>query len=160
MVEEKFLRIKKLYEQYTNEKFSMSDHENRLTLQKIICAVECNGSKNFDYSFGWYLRGPYSPTLASDGYHVDAKGTEMELELEKNEEKIADELKRDIKFLNGLRQVMGDEKNLELYSSILFLKIMEKRSEENIFNTIKTTKPWYDEEIVKKAIKDINSLLV
>jgi uncharacterized protein YwgA len=45
------------------------DFDKRLEVQKAIYLLQESGA-DLGYHFSWYLRGPYSPTLADDAYSL------------------------------------------------------------------------------------------
>ncbi|MCB1098190.1 MAG: hypothetical protein KDN22_21645 [Verrucomicrobiae bacterium] len=46
--------------------------DNRLALQKLVYLLK-HGGIHLGYSFGWYLRGPYSPSLTEDAFNLVAE---------------------------------------------------------------------------------------
>lgn len=48
---------------------SISTIADRIALQKVVCLIQEAGLQ-LGYSFNWYVRGPYSPALASDYYQL------------------------------------------------------------------------------------------
>ena len=51
------------------DRFTMDDFDGRLALQKAIYLLQACGAY-MGYSFTWYLRGPYCPTLAAQGFEL------------------------------------------------------------------------------------------
>lgn len=158
MSEQELLKLLALYKAYTSAPFDIQNYDSRLLLQKIVCAVECVGSKNFTYNFGWHLRGPYSSVLASDIYKLDENLPEYEKKLEESPD-IMDTISNETNFLEDLKIILPEDNYLELYSSVLFLEIIEKKSEDEIFNTIKVTKPWYDTSSIQESINQTRILV-
>ena len=52
-----------------------NDFDKRLELQKAIYLLQESGG-DLGYHFSWYLRGPYSPSLADDAYSLFFTGKE------------------------------------------------------------------------------------
>ena len=53
----------------------ISTIDDRIAIQKVVCLTQEAGLP-LGYSFSWYVRGPYSPALASDYYQIaDAKSS-------------------------------------------------------------------------------------
>lgn len=52
--------------------FSVDHFMDRLILQKVVYLVQAAGAQ-LGYQFHWYLRGPYSPLLARDGFGIAAE---------------------------------------------------------------------------------------
>lgn len=59
------------YQELFNAPINMDTFENRLLLQKRIYFIQELGIP-FEYSFGWYIRGPYSSELADDGFENES----------------------------------------------------------------------------------------
>ena len=56
-------------------KLSLDDFAGRLSLQKTIYLVQSAGV-HLGYTYGWYLRGPYSRDLTRDAFAVRAELTQ------------------------------------------------------------------------------------
>ncbi len=93
----------------------------RLVIQKAVYLAQAAGV-NLGYPFRWYLRGPYSPELASD---VFAIAGELRSGLDESEGWALDEAA--YSALNKVRRLMptGDvaaqARQLELLASVYFL---------------------------------------
>jgi hypothetical protein len=61
---------------------SISTIDDRIALQKVVCLIQEAGLP-LGYSFNWYVRGPYSPGLASDYYQLAAQKHVVESEAQK-----------------------------------------------------------------------------
>ena len=48
---------------------SISTINDRIALQKVVCLTQEAGLQ-LGYGYNWYMRGPYSPSLASDYYQL------------------------------------------------------------------------------------------
>lgn len=59
------------YHELFNAPIDMQTFENRLLLQKRVYFLQEFGIP-FEYSFGWYIRGPYSSELADDGFENES----------------------------------------------------------------------------------------
>ena len=55
--------------------FDVTEFEDRLVAQKIVCLLELSGVP-LGYPFNLYIRGPYSPTLAEDYFHMATGGAD------------------------------------------------------------------------------------
>jgi hypothetical protein len=53
-------------------KLSLNEFNDRLALQKSIYLVQAGGV-HLGYTYGWYLRGPYSRDLTRDAFSVRAE---------------------------------------------------------------------------------------
>lgn len=101
----------------------IDDFDDRLILQKAIYLAQAAGV-NLGYHYGWYLRGPYSPAVAEDGF---AAAVELEDGLNETQGWIIDELTH--ARLRKLQPLWHDPKSgkgnlarkLELLASVHFL---------------------------------------
>ena len=65
--------------------FEIAEFDHRIIVQKMICLLELKGL-DLGYSYGLYLRGPYSPELTSDLYdRSDITNDDVELTLSERE---------------------------------------------------------------------------
>lgn len=58
---------KQLEERGVNLEFGIENFEQRLILQKLVYILQEFGVP-LNYSFNWYMHGPYSPELTSDAF--------------------------------------------------------------------------------------------
>lgn len=114
-----------------------SDFDARLILQKTVYLMEQFGL-SIGYYFSWYLRGPYSPSLARDAYVLTKSYQEI------SPVKFADPAKekRFCEFLAFIEPFSRDNAYLEKIASVHFLCIAYPHlSSEEIFLKIKTKIP-------------------
>jgi hypothetical protein len=114
-----------------------SDFNARLILQKTVYLLEQFGL-NIGYDFSWYLRGPYSPSLARDAYTVAKSYSEVQAA------KFADpsKEKRFCMFLSFIKPIAEDYSSLEKVASIHFLfKVYPHSSSKDIFVKAKAKIP-------------------
>jgi uncharacterized protein YwgA len=93
-----------------------SDFSVRLVFQKVAYLVQEAGIP-LGYDFGWYVSGPYSTSLADDGYEISRMkiGTEQKIRIDSN---VAGKIAKLFKDIN-----IADTKapyQLELLASLLF----------------------------------------
>lgn len=135
-------------------KVDMKDFEDRVLFQKVVYLAQTLGIGFEEYKFGWYVHGPYSPALTTEGYrlytsnenHCTYQFTESEREK--------------IEFLKGLFQneiEKRDWNRLELCASILFCWESAK-SEDELAKIIKEKKGWYTEQEIREGIEKIKEL--
>jgi len=69
MTEDNRLRLLSLAKAL-GKKFDMSTFDKRLFLQKITYLAQEAGM-HFGFHFGWYVHGPYSPTLTKEAFELE-----------------------------------------------------------------------------------------
>jgi len=142
----KLAKILKFFE----KEIDMSTYKDRLILQKLIYILKSKGV-DFDYNFGWYLRGPYSSSLANDGYVLSEGPVLPEVEIPADEKGIIGKVKY------GLGCDIKDEKRMEIIASLLFLKEeKDYLSWEEIVDELLGLKPWLETKEIKDAMDKIN----
>jgi len=112
-----------------NEPINMQTFEDRLLLQKRVYFLQEFGIP-FGYSFGWYVRGPYSSELARDGFESEPisklfheKWQDLSNSLPGIEGSDKEALEKARAFFNKIRESgLSEERFLELASSLHFLK--------------------------------------
>jgi len=130
----------------------MSSYDNRLILQKIVYILKCRGV-GLDYFFGWYIRGPYSCSLATDGYVLSNKpyiGPSM----------IPDEEARTVKEVKEtLGEDMKNGKKMEIIASLLFLK-NECRflDDAGLVERLRGRKPWLTESEIQEGLEKLKKV--
>jgi uncharacterized protein YwgA len=98
---------------------NMEDFDERLRLQKIVYLLWAYGI-SLGYGFNWYVRGPYSPKLASDGYDLDDELFERGRAIRfNNEEEVVESLDR---FKEILGEKINDPLYLEILASLHYIK--------------------------------------
>ena len=143
----KLLNILKFF----GKDIDMQIYKDRLILQKLIYLLDSKGVE-FNYNFGWYVRGPYSSSLASDGYALSEKKYE-EVELSQNETKIIKKIRKD------LGCDVKDDRKMETLASLLFLKREEPSiTHQELEEKLKSLKPWLSHREIKEARKKIGLL--
>ena len=93
----------------------MDSFEDRIRLQKVMYILKRAGI-GLNYSFGWHIRGPYSPNLADDGYLYRENKTEVEFQYTFNEKE-----KQVIDKIKTISDYLKTEENSELLASLLYL---------------------------------------
>lgn len=121
----------------------ISDVQKRKGIQKAIFLGQMAGV-DLGYRYGWYIMGPYSPSLTRDYYDLSEA-----LSLEENSETerfdLNAEVKNQLKKIKGLFSVppgvhLSKEDWLELLSSILFLRKVSALSDADIKERIQKEK--------------------
>lgn len=111
-------RLGRILKKVRGFRFNMRTKSGRILFQKIVYFLQVFGI-DLEYEFSWYIHGPYSSPLASDGFElVDFYAKLEDLEL-RGERKQQFE-----KFLRFLGDRANDRYWLELLASIHFFKHM------------------------------------
>lgn len=149
------------------ETIDLNSLESRIALQKKAYFMQVLGLV-LDYRFSWYLHGPYSTSLADDGYAIRS----MRL---KDREAIAgkiaiDDEKHDLQIMKALLKSMRtelkhlqDHERLELAASLHFLAkrtFGSKYKRKNIINRLKHHKPEFETSDIKIAWKVLTDFLL
>lgn len=142
-------RLNKIFHEVTGKNIEMKTFDDRILFQKVIYFLN-NAGVNFDYKFSWYIRGPYSSVLASEGFQV--------AEARNSGAKIGDNFKLEAEDMKILKRVglefpeMANQRS-ELYASILFFARQGEKL-GTIADTIASLKPWYNKgEIIQSIDK-------
>ena len=155
------VRFEKLFTLFDTigKNLSMEEFDDRLEVQKIPFLAQSFGI-NLDYSFTWYLKGPYSKTVAKDGFTV--------YELLKNDQ--TPNLNQDLlnhERLNEFREFisphMDDPLWLEVAASLVYLR-KENYAEEPLDQIIgylieDLTYGYknFDEALVRRVISELHT---
>jgi len=136
--------IKRLYPE-----FDMNTFSNRLRLQKIIYLMQADGF-SFGYNFSYYLRGPYSTDLTSDGFNADFKSIKpLEFSDQAQEDKF-------IKFIEFISPHQEADDWLEIAASIHLLhKLYPSKSEAELIIDVKNK----SSEMRKKDYEELSSII-
>ena len=143
-----------LFKSFTGKNIDMTLFNDRLRFQKIIYIMISVGIK-LQYQFGWHLRGPYSSSLASDGFKLSNQEDQfidirfrIPQDYQKKIEDVRELLSNDI----------SNTDKLELYSSILYITTTYgKISDEDIIEHVKNRKPWFDEQTIKNGLNKLRN---
>ena len=116
--------------------------EDRLRVQKAVFLLRYLKVEPFTgYDFDVYLRGPYSPELASDYYRLEGvepepvEGADVEI----------------VKWF-----VSHKPRWLEIASSILWIKEAYPRSKpKEIYSILTLSKPWVGEEEFRRILREL-----
>lgn len=131
--------------------FNMDLFSHRLILQKKIFLLQEAG-EDLGYHFKIYLRGPYSSSLATDGYKINT--------MEVISNGIETPMLEKIKMINLIGEGHENEASwFELIASIAFYARREGKSKEEIKNIIFSTKPHLaNEELFEQAYRKLIAL--
>lgn len=157
MTLERLVRLRDLLRQIPVDT-SMKDFDGRLRFQKTLYLLQELGVK-LNYSYGWYIRGPYSREAAADGFALSAMAKVVSsyefdqlVESEKTAIQKINRLIADVK-----RQFGSIEEGLEILASVDFVKrrmYPPATSEPEITSRLQEAgKPQMTHEQVDSAIK-------
>jgi uncharacterized protein YwgA len=145
-------RIIAIFRNINERNIDLALYDDRLNLQKLTYIIQ-SAKLNFGYRFTWYVRGPYSPPLATDAFEYMEKGIEENMTLTREEHAIVEKLKHE--FSHELK----DTSKLELYASLLFLKDdrISLSDEETLANKLTSLKPWFTKEQAIQATRKLRN---
>jgi len=139
----------------------MDSFDKRLALQKTILILQKAGVY-LGYRYGWYLRGPYSPDLASDLFMITSlhdKGS-SEIQnwiLDSDSKSILTSIKN---LFNNNNPIKEHSRHLELVASILFLLDTgqaKKTDQKGIVDILKKNRKYFSLEDVKSAFEELTN---
>lgn len=136
------------------ENFNMTNFDGRLTLQKSIYLMQAFGIY-LGYNFSWYLRGPYSPRLARDGFALQEIYRSVPIgSFEKKNIQSKFE-----KFLNFMKDKKKDSARLEIIASIHFLKKIHKNmSKSEILEKVKKKQVYFTKKQCEKVWNELKEI--
>jgi hypothetical protein len=132
--------------------FRLSSFEDRLILQKAVYLAQA-AAVQLGYTFGWYLRGPYSPALTRDAFTV---ATQSDGE--------PAGWKLDVPSLERLKPLFGGNgrgilaSRLELLASVLFLLRARRATAPKVAELREVLHKYgktFSEDDIRRAIKDL-----
>lgn len=134
-----------------NFKPSVKSFEDRLRIQKIIYLLELKGVE-MDFSFGLYVRGPYSPDLTTEIYEKRADFESLHSEV-----KLTPEEESAVRELNGLFGMKSSL--LEVGATYSYFVTTGKQDPVSAFKMVKKLKPFYTEAQVAVGISKAKEFL-
>ena len=129
--------------------------DERIICQKKIYLLEMLGT-NMGYSYNWYLRGPYSPSLANYVY----SNLDILLDTDFRDYKISEVVENNINLINGLQEVIPNGFStsswFELLASLVYIdknrgswKIADGK--DSLFSELRKYKSQYSIEQCNQA---------
>jgi len=122
---------------------SINEIDERKSIQKAVYLGQRLAGIDLGYRFGWYLRGPYSPSLTQDYYALadSLSAGDKEWEQKSLKPEIANKLKKNARVLNKPSNViLSDADWLELIASVDFLRNVRKCDDEEVRRILKKEK--------------------
>ncbi len=115
----------------------ISSTENRMEVQKAVYLVQASGI-SLGYTYGWYLKGPYSPSLTRDYYSLSEDTVPPETTLKTAAREKIEQLRKLMdQGIGNLRR----PQRLELIASLHYLLKNSSFSEAQATDRIRETKP-------------------
>ena len=136
----------------------METFSERKRVQKVVYLLDKVFGMNLDFSYSWYLHGPYSPQLTRIVFDVIEGQTVVDSNLKvlsSNDQRKIEELKA---FLGN--DINSSDK-LELLVSLHFLLNRMKDSDvsqEDIIAFLRRKKPYFTDEEIIGAIDQLQTL--
>ncbi len=122
---------------------SITSIDDRIAIQKAVCLTQEAGLP-LGYSFNWYVRGPYSPSLASDYYQLAS--SRQSTEASARGLTLADSALRAIDRVSAVSNVpsgvhLDRVRWLELLASIAFLRRRHRLNDAATRRKLEVSKP-------------------
>ncbi len=136
---------------------SLRSFNDRLTIQKLVYLAEECGS-NFGYTFGWYVNGPYSPSLTRVVYSIKTPDDNLQA---KPQTLTPEDLAVVSKLSNVLRNKISDPNYLEVIASTLYHlpnRDLTKEDEDRTIQLVLSLKPHFKRKDIQDAIRRIKKL--
>ena len=117
--------------------------DDRKRVQKAVYLGQLTGV-DLSYRFGWYLMGPYSPTLTKDYYSLaeTISSGDKSYQSHQLQSSVQEQLRRALPLMQVPQEVaLTTEQWLELLASYQYLRKVSKQDEQSALETLKTTKP-------------------
>lgn len=144
--------LKKLYEELGINP-SVEDLSKRLILQKVVFLAQTAGIP-LGHSFNWYVKGPYSPSLASSYYELqDYLGDEVTLEFNDDVKETLRTLQRMISKHQHEGQIDPDW--VEALGSIAFLINRSDKTQEQAFEVMERVKKHISSDMRNEAVAEL-----
>lgn len=147
--------------------FDMDSFPGRISVQKKIYLLQLSGL-DLGYRFNWYIKGPYSPSLAETAFEV--WNNKNLVDAETKEYELSDDCLRQLESIKKLVNSQSPCRDLEHYkwlellASVHYLKhiayIPKKGtiSKQHISKVVTELKPYFNEDHVLKAWDELDSL--
>lgn len=116
---------------------------NRLRLQKAVYLGQIWGA-DLGYRYNWYVKGPYSPSLAQDYYELSGALAADNNEHQKNHlnSRVVEAINKAKPLLQKPEDInLPIENWLELVASIDYLRRVSRQDDKGVETTINSQKP-------------------
>jgi len=125
---------------------SINNVNERKGKQKAIYLVKVLGF-DLGYSYGWYVRGPYSPSLTKDYYELDSSNTTLTGALRPDIINTLQNIRENIIENPRKPNAMAQDDWLELLASWHFLRLKSKKTYREAAEMFQQQKPHLVEAI-------------
>ncbi|RKX92533.1 MAG: hypothetical protein DRP84_09865 [Spirochaetes bacterium] len=138
-------RLKWFCNEILRRKLSLDDFDDKLIIQKAVYIAQKLGM-DFNYNFGWHVRGVYSSALTVDIYEINDQ--DLEYSPSPKEREIAEKLLT-------IRNVFGHiSRTFELISTVMYAREDRGMKDSEITEFVKIVKPWFSEKEIERAIQE------
>jgi uncharacterized protein YwgA len=125
-------RLTRLLDEIGQSDYNLASFQTRLRLQKAVYLMQSFGA-DLGYRYNWYIRGPYSSSLADDLYAIEPLKVSLAAEAQKSVELTSDGkalLNRVARALDARPEGLSDYRWYELLASARYLKDQGKGEHE------------------------------
>jgi uncharacterized protein YwgA len=144
-------KVKRVFDEI-DFNFDVTEFEDRLIAQKIICLLDLKGV-DIKYQFNFYIRGPYSPNLAADYY------SNRLVRYEHGDSNILSDEETEI--IHQVDQIFGKSPSLlEIGATYGFVLQKMDVSPTDALKIVKQKKGFYPDSQIAKGISKAKQLLV
>lgn len=136
-------RLKWFSNEILGRELNVDCAEDKQIIQKAVYLAQAL-KMDFDYKFGWHVRGVYSSPLTVDLYEIkDADSSYTP----------AEEEKALVSRLSSVKGALCDpNKSFEIISTVMYAKNERGMKREEIIEFIKKVMPWFTGREIKIAI--------
>lgn len=128
-------------------------YDHRLAIQKIAYFLKSLNLAFNEECFGWYIRGPYSVSVASIAYGFMRERPSQDAELSQQQKEALSKLRSWVTKNGAI-----DLNALELYGSLQYILVGEEKPKENAVELLIGRKAWYKKEETEEALRNLLSV--
>ncbi len=132
-----------------DKNINLDSFNEKLIIQKAVYLGKQMGM-NFNYDYGWWVRGVYSSKLTVDLYNMK---DEQDYNFNCGDEKITEKLSEIAgAFENPVRA-------FELVSTVVYAQVHKGiRENDRLYDFITSVKPWFSDEEIRTGIELVGEL--
>ncbi len=133
---------------------SLAQFDDRLKVQKLVYLAEEMGA-DFGFTFGWYAKGPYSPSLTRSVFSIANEDGSFNIEPRKLSQSDKLLLEKMVSFLGKKKD---DVSYLELVASVWYFLPQGNLAEKDrsaVIDFIHYEKPQFEKNEISSVIDDI-----